>query len=62
MKKSKTYSDNFGSSGNAGSSSDYSGSSYQNGGGMPDLNSMEFKKEKEDFFSRIQRENANKRE
>merc|ERR1711953_315680 len=62
MKKSKTYSDNFGSSGNAGSSSDYSGSSYQNGGGMPDLNSMEFKREKEDFFSRIQRENANKRE
>jgi len=64
MKKSKTYSDNFGSSGNAGSgSSDYSASgSYQNGGGMPDLNSMEFKKEKEDFFSRIQRDNANKRE
>ena len=36
--------------------------SYQNGGDIPDFNSSEFKREKEDFFGRIQRENANRRE
>lgn len=36
--------------------------SYQNGGDIPDFNSSEFKREKEDFFGRIQRENANRRD
>ena len=36
--------------------------SYQNGGDIPDFNSSEFKREKEDFFGRIKRENANCRE
>lgn len=54
MSKSKTYSDNLSSK------SDYN--SYQNGGDIPDFNSSEFKREKEDFFGRIQRENANRRD
>lgn len=49
MKKSMTYSENM------------AHDSYQNGA-MPDLNSAEFKREKEDFFSKVQRENANRRE
>lgn len=61
MKKSKTYSENM-SSGSGSQSSD-SYNSYQNGGsGMPDLNSAEFRREKEDFFGRIQMENANRRD
>ena len=61
MSKSKTYSDNI-SSGGSSSRNDSSYSSYQNGGEMPDLNSAEFKREKEDYFGRVQRENANRRE
>ena len=64
MSKSKTYSDNI-SSGPGGASSsrnDSDYSSYQNGGEMPDLNSAEFKREKEDYFGRVQRENSNRRE
>ena len=52
MKKSMTYSENI---------SNESYNSYQNGA-VPDLNSASFKKEKEDFFGRVQRENANRRE
>ena len=47
-----TYSENI---------SNESYNSYQNGA-VPDLNSASFKKEKEDFFGRVQRENANRRE
>ena len=61
MSKSKTYSDNISSSGGS-SRNDPNYSSYQNGGEMPDLNSAEFKREKDDFFGRVQRENANRRE
>ena len=56
MSKSKTYSDNISSGGGGGYNS------YQNGGDIPDLNSVEFKREKEDFFDRIQRDNATRRE
>jgi len=61
MSKSKTYSDNI-SSGGSSSRNDSNYSSYQNGGEMPDLNSAEFKREKEDYFGRVQRENANRRD
>jgi hypothetical protein len=60
MKKSATYSDvgmSYGGAANDGSS----GSSYQNGGG-PDLQSAEFKTQKEGFFSKVQQENAGRRE
>ena len=60
MSKSKTYSDNISSGGSSRNDPNYS--SYQNGGEMPDLNSAEFKREKDDFFGRVQRENANRRE
>jgi len=56
MSKSKTYSDNISSGGGGGYNS------YQNGGDIPDLNSVEFKREKEDFFDRIQRDNATRRD
>jgi len=56
MSKSKTYSENMSSGGNG------EFNSYQNGGDIPDFNSSEFKREKEDFFGRIQRENANRRD
>ena len=62
MSKSKTYSDNISSGGSTSGRNDSSYSSYQNGGEMPDLNSAEFKREKEDYFGRVQRENANRRE
>jgi len=55
VKKSTTYSDGFGSKSGGGSQS-YS--SYQNGSEAPDLQSAEFKREKEDFFGRVQRENS----
>jgi len=58
MKKSTTYSDGFSSKSSASGSSSYS--SYQNGTEMPDIQSAEFKREKEDFFGRMQRENANR--
>ena len=57
VKKSKTFSENMTSH----SSDNSSYNSYQNGGDVPDLNSQEFKSQKEDFFGRIQRENANRR-
>ena len=60
MKKSKTYSDSMSSK----FSSDYSdtgASSYQNGGPV-DMNSSEFKSQRDDFFDRVQRDNANRRE
>ena len=59
MKKSKTYSDNF-SSGGA-TNYDSGASSYQNGGPV-DLNSSEFKNQRDGFFDRVQRENANRPE
>ena len=60
MKQSATYSDGFSSKSRSGnSSSGYS--SYQNGSEMPDLQSAEFKKDKEDFFGRVQADNANRR-
>jgi len=60
VKKSTTYSDGFSSK--SGGSQSYS--SYQNGseGQGPDLQSAEFKREKEDFFSRTQKDNANRPE
>ena len=62
MSKSKTYSDNISAGGASSSRNDSDYSSYQNGGEMPDLNSAEFKREKEDYFGRVQRENSNRRE
>jgi len=56
VKKSTTYNDGFGSK--SGGSQSYS--SYQNGSEAPDLQSAEFKREKEDFFGRVQRENASR--
>ena len=65
MKQSATYSDGFssksGSHGNSSSGGNQSYSSYQNGSEMPDLQSAEFKKDKEDFFGRVQADNANRR-
>ena len=64
MKQSATYSDGFSSksgSGNSCSGGNQSYSSYQNGSEMPDLQSAEFKKDKEDFFGRVQADNANRR-
>ena len=64
MKQSATYSDGFSSksgSGNSSSGGNQSYSSYQNGSEMPDLQSAEFKKDKEDFFGRVQADNANRR-
>ena len=64
MKQSATYSDGFSSksgSGNSFSGGNQSYSSYQNGSEMPDLQSAEFKKDKEDFFGRVQADNANRR-
>jgi len=60
MKKSTTYSDGISSKSGGNSSTSYN--SYQNGSEMPDLQSAEFKREKEDFFGRIQRDNANRRD
>jgi len=60
----QNYSGSFGVSNNkAESYSSYD--SYQNDGyqnGMPNINSAEFKNEKEAFFSRVQNENANRRD
>jgi len=64
MKQSATYSDGFSSksgSGNSSSGGNQSYSSYQNGGEMPDLQSAEFKKDKDDFFGRVQEDNASRR-
>ena len=64
MKQSATYSDGFSSksrSGNSSSGGNQSYSSYQNGSEMPDLQSAEFKKDKEDFFGRVQADNASRR-
>ena len=58
MKKSMTHGGNLSSH-----SSGENYSSYQNGGsGVPDLNSVEFKREKESFFDRVQRDNSSRRE
>ena len=65
MKQSATYSDGFssksGSHGNSSSGGNQSYSSYQNGSEMPDLQSAEFKKDKEDFFGKVQADNASRR-
>ena len=64
MKQSATYSDGFSSNsgnGNSSSGGNQSYSSYQNGGEMPDLQSTEFKKDKDDFFGNVQAENASRR-
>ena len=65
MKQSATYSDGFssksGSTGNSSSGGNQSYNSYQNGSEVPDLQSAEFKKDKEDFFGRVQADNAGRR-
>ena len=62
--KKNTYSDGFssksGSHGNSSSGGNQSYSSYQNGSEVPDLQSAEFKKDKEDFFGRVQADEVKK--
>ena len=64
MKQSATYSDCFSSksgNGNSSSGGNQSYNSYQNGSEVPDLQSAEFKKDKDDFFGRVQADNAGRR-